>query len=124
MTRLLAVLPLLSGLLLIGLDGTAQEPKQQSFNPEVAFQRADTNKDGQISKDEFDAWARDYAVQLKHQADALKRIAHAEERLAKATKAAEQRALQNEIKQEHNALNQLNKEMKAFEKLNQLMKGK
>jgi hypothetical protein len=107
--------------------GAAQKTTKPDYSkyPDYNFlMKLDKDGDERISKDEFDAWAHDYAGQLKHQADALKRIAHAEERLAKATKAADQRALQNEIKQEHNALNQLNKDMKAFEKLNQLMKGK
>lgn len=103
---------------------TAPRPDYSRFPDYNFLRKLDRDGDEKISKDEFDSWAREYAVHLKKQADALKRITHAEERLARATKAAEKRTLESELKQEREALSQLNREMKAFEKVNQLLKGK
>jgi Ca2+-binding EF-hand superfamily protein len=76
----------------------------------------DANNDGRISKDEFTTWARDYAVQLKHQNDALKKIQKLQTKLESTTKAGDQKQLQGEIKKEQEALKKLDKQTKGFEK--------
>ena len=90
----------------------------------VFLQQLDTDKDEKISKDEFETWARDYALQLKHQDEQIKKVLAAEQRLANASAKGEIRAIEKELKAERDALNKLNKAEKAYEKaLQQAMKG-
>jgi Ca2+-binding EF-hand superfamily protein len=90
----------------------------------IFLKQLDTDKDEKISKDEFETWARDYAVQLKHQDEQIKKVLAAEQRLANATAKGEIHAIEKELKAERDALNKLNKAEKAYEKaLQHAMKG-
>jgi hypothetical protein len=79
----------------------------------------DTDKDEKISKDEFETWARDYAVQLKQQLDTLQRIAAAEQKLAALQNTASKKeihAIESELKKEQQAYKKMTTQAKKFEK--------
>jgi Ca2+-binding EF-hand superfamily protein len=116
-------------------DGDPSKPTKAkpdySKYPDYNFLvQLDKDGDGKISKDEFETWARDYAVALKQQLDALQRIAAAEQKLvllqnAAATKevAKEIRTIQQDLKKEQQAYQKMTKDARNFEKhLQQLMK--
>jgi Ca2+-binding EF-hand superfamily protein len=88
--------------------------------PDYTFLTAlDADNDGKISKDEFETWARDYAVQLKQQLDALQRVATAEQKLAalqNSTNKKEIHAAESALKKEQQAYKKLTKDAKSFEK--------
>jgi hypothetical protein len=85
----------------------------------------DKDNDEKISKDEFESWARDYAVELKKQDDQLKKVEKLEQRLANASTKKEIQQAERELKSERDALNKLNKDAKAYEKaLQNAMKKK
>ncbi len=106
------------------------KPDYSSY-PDYNFLVAlDSDKDEKISKDEFESWARTYAVSLKQQLDALQRIATAETKLAalqtstnQKTAAKEIRAIERDLKKEQAAYKKMIKDAKNFEKqLQQAMK--
>jgi hypothetical protein len=113
--------------------GSTTKPDYSKY-PDYNFLVAlDQDGDEKISKDEFESWARDYAVSLKQQLDAQQRIATAEAKLAglanNATKltakelAKETHAIESELKKEREALKKMTKDAKNFEKqLQQAMK--
>jgi Ca2+-binding EF-hand superfamily protein len=101
-------------------DGSSTSAPDFAKYPDHALLiELDVNGDGRISKDEFEAWARDYAVALKHQEQAQKKIATAEHKLLTLSKnsskmtpkelATEQKTLENELKKEQEALKKLSK---------------
>jgi hypothetical protein len=102
--------------------------KYPDYNFLVAL---DSDNDEKISKDEFESWARTYAVSLKQQLDALQRITAAEAKLAalqiatnKKEVAKEIRTVEAELKKERQAYAKMTKEAKNFEKqLQQAMKS-
>jgi hypothetical protein len=112
--------------------GTSSSSKTDySSYPDYNFLVAlDSDNDQKISKDEFETWARDYAVSLKQQQDALTRIAAIELKLAALQNAAnkkeaakEIRTVEAELKKEQGAYKKMTKEAKNFEKqLQQAMK--
>src|SRR5262249_14655208 len=91
----------------------------------VFLSQLDKDGDERISRDEFENWARNYAVQVKQQVDAQMRLAAMEQRLLTPALAAKERnRLEAEMRKEQNALAKFDKEMKAFEKhLQQAMKN-
>ena len=97
--------------------------KYPDYNFLVAL---DSDNDEKISKDEFESWARDYAVALKQQLDALQRIAAFEQKLAALQNTAgkkEIQAIQQELKKEQAAYKKMTQNAKSFEKhLQQVMK--
>ncbi len=100
-------------------DGSSSPPDFARYPDHALLIELDVNGDGRISKDEFESWARDYAVALKHQEQALKKIATTEHKLTTLSKnsakmtarelAAEQKALESELKREQEALKKLSK---------------
>jgi len=116
--------------------GTSSTAKPDySKYPDYTFLMAlDSDNDEKISKDEFESWARDYAVALKQQLDALASIALVEQKLAALQNAGstltpkalakEQKALGAQLKKEQAAYKKMTKDAKNFEKhLQQAMKS-
>jgi hypothetical protein len=99
-----------------GKDTSESKPDYDDYPDYQFLKLLDKNNDEKISKDEFESWARDYAVQLKQQDDQLKKVLAAEQRLAAATSKAEIQQLQKELKAEQHAMNQLTKNEKAYMK--------
>jgi hypothetical protein len=95
---------------------TAKQPDYSSYPDYQFLTQLDTNGDGQVSKSEFDNWARGYAVQVKHLNDAAKRIARLETRLNSKLKTTERQKVETELKQEQDELKKLNDLQKSFEK--------
>jgi Ca2+-binding EF-hand superfamily protein len=97
-----------------GKDTSQSKPDYDDYPDYQFLKLVDTDKDEKVSKDEFETWAREYAVELKKQDDQIKKVLAAEQRLAAATSKAEIQQLQKELKAEQNALNKLNKNEKAY----------
>jgi Ca2+-binding EF-hand superfamily protein len=107
-----------------GQSETGDKPDYSRYPDYIFLTQLDKDKDDKVSKDEFENWARDYAVQLKHLDEQIKKTLAAEQRLARAETKKEIEALQRELKAEQGALNKLNNGQKAYEKmLQQAMKG-
>jgi hypothetical protein len=113
-----------------GKSSSTTKPDYSKY-PDYNFLVAlDGDNDQKISKDEFETWARDYAVSLKQQIDTLTRIAAAEQKLAALQNAAtkkeatkEIRAAEADLKKEQAAYKKMTKQVKNFEKaLQQAMK--
>lgn len=106
-----------------GTSSSTTKPDYTKY-PDYNFLVAlDSNNDEKISKDEFESWARDYAVSLKQQLDALKRIETAEQKLAalqnatnKKEAAKELKAIQRDLKKEQAAYKKMTANAKSFEK--------
>jgi hypothetical protein len=109
-----------------GTSSSTSKPDYSKYPDYLFLVQLDKNGDEKISKDEFESWARDYAVQLKKQLDVLQRIEKAEAKLANSEAklgAKEKRAVKAELKKDREVLNKMNSEAKAFEKqLQQAMK--
>jgi hypothetical protein len=86
----------------------------------------DQDGDGRVSRDEFMAWAREYALRLKTLANEQKKLQAAQLKLAKARPGSKQQvSLQKTIQSQQAAMQTIEKAMKAFEKeLQKTMKGK
>jgi hypothetical protein len=110
---------------------TTDKPSSPDYSkyPDYNFLvQLDQDKDGQISRKEFMSWARDYAVQLKQQDGALKRLAREQQKLANLEQkllnakpnSKQYQKLQKEIRAEQAAIkkmdSQMNKEVKALDK--------
>jgi hypothetical protein len=106
-----------------GTGGSTTKPDYSKY-PDYNFLVAlDSNNDEKISKDEFESWARDYAVSLKQQLDSLKRIEEAELKLAALQNAAnkkeaakEIKTIERDLKKEQEAYKKMTKDVKSFEK--------
>ncbi|MFL5243792.1 MAG: EF-hand domain-containing protein [Gemmataceae bacterium] len=59
---------------------------------------ADQNGDGKVSKEEFDIWAKGFAMRLANQVNSQRELALAEQRLTLSTTLAERTALEHEAK--------------------------
>jgi Ca2+-binding EF-hand superfamily protein len=95
------------------------KPDYSQFPDYNFLVQLDQDGDGQISRKEFLGWARDYAVQLKQQADQQAKLLAAEQKLLNTTAkvgSAEYKKLAAAVKHEQDAFNKLTKDMKAFEK--------
>jgi hypothetical protein len=103
----------------------ADKPDYSNYPDYQFLKLVDKDLDEKVSKDEFETWAREYAVELKKQDDQLKRVLLAEQRLANATSKKEIQQLERELKSERDALNRLNQDEKAYVKaLQKTMKKK
>jgi hypothetical protein len=107
---------------------SAKKPDYSEYPDYIFLVKLDQDGDGQISRAEFMTWARDYAVQLKQQADQEAKVALLETKMAAAATPKEIKALEKELKKEQAAAsklqNQVTKEMKALEKAMQHRKHK
>jgi hypothetical protein len=99
-----------------GAEETGTKPDYSKYPDYIFLTQLDKDKDDKVSKDEFENWARDYAVQLKHLDEQLRKVLAAEQRLARAETKKEIEALQRELKAEQNALNKINNNQRAYEK--------
>jgi hypothetical protein len=101
-------------------DGYLEAPELARAFPgqgEAVLVQLDQDGDGRVSRDEFMAWAREYAKQLKKLADEQKKLQAAQQKLTGAKVGSKQYAgLQNTIKSQGAAIQAMQKEMKAFEK--------
>jgi hypothetical protein len=102
-----------------------EKPDYSQYPDYVFLTHLDKDNDEKVSKDEFETWARDYAVQLRNLDDQIRKVARMEERLAAATTKKEIQNVERELRAERDALNKLNRQEKAFDKaLQQAMKKK
>jgi Ca2+-binding EF-hand superfamily protein len=102
-------------------DSPSKPPAKPDYSqyPDYTFLvQLDQDGDGQISRKEFMSWARDYAVQLKQQADQQAKLLAAEQKLLTTAKigSAEYKKLEKALKHEQEAFNKLAQNMKSFEK--------
>jgi hypothetical protein len=103
-------------------DSSSTKKPDYAKYPDYNFLVAlDQDNDEKVSRKEFMSWARDYAVQLKQQADVQKKILRLQQKLANAKAGSkEYKALQRELKREQAALdkvlNKLSSQVKAFDK--------
>jgi Ca2+-binding EF-hand superfamily protein len=93
-----------------------KKPDYSSFPDYQFLVQLDTDGDGKISRDEFESWARDYAVQLKKIADSQVLIAQAEAKLLGNLSKQERKQVMAELKREKAALAKLNKALKSYDK--------
>ncbi len=106
-----------------GASSSTTKPDYTKY-PDYNFLVAlDSDNDERISKDEFDSWARDYAVSLKQQIDAAARIAAAEQKLAalqnatsKKEAAKEIKAIERDLKKDQAAYKKMVSNAKSFDK--------
>jgi hypothetical protein len=106
-----------------GASSSTTKPDYSKY-PDYNFLVAlDGDNDERISKDEFESWARDYAVSLKQQIDALARITAIEQKLAalqnatnKKEAAKEIKTIEKDLKKEQAAYQKMTKNAKNFEK--------
>lgn len=77
-----------------------ESPKSKDYSgfmDYVFLQQADKNKDGKVSKDEFDLWALDYAKKMANGVNIQKELALTRAHLALAHSAAERQRINTEI---------------------------
>jgi Ca2+-binding EF-hand superfamily protein len=114
-------------------DTTKTDPKKPDYTmyPDYNFLVAlDTDGDGMISRKEFMAWARDFAVQLKLQSDQTQKLLQVQQKLLAAQQklanttakvgSAEYKKLVEEVKKEETAAQ---KEDAALKKIESQMKA-
>jgi Ca2+-binding EF-hand superfamily protein len=93
----------------------AKKPDYKKY-PDYSFLvQLDQDNDGQISRDEFMNWARDYAVQLKDQAAQEKKLLALETKLQNAS-GKEAKTLEKELKKEQAKIDKMNSSMNSAEK--------
>ena len=104
-------------------DATPSDTKKTTKQPDYSrypdyqfLTQLDTDGDGKVSKSEFDAWARGYAVQLKQQNDQAKRVTRLEGRLNGSLRAAERQKVEAELRHEQTELRKLTEQQRNFEK--------
>jgi Ca2+-binding EF-hand superfamily protein len=106
---------------------TSKDAKKPDYSAYPDYQflvQLDTDGDEKISRDEFESWARDYAVQLKKIADTQTLIAQAEVKLQGNLSKQERKQVLAELKRQKAALAKLNKGLKAYDtQLQKAMKG-
>jgi hypothetical protein len=84
---------------------------------EAVLVQLDQDGDGRVSRDEFMAWAREYAIQLKKLAAEQKKLQTAQQKLTRAKAGSTQYAgLQKTIQSQEAAMRAIQKGMKTFEK--------
>jgi hypothetical protein len=89
----------------------------------VFLTQLDVDKDDQISREEFMNWARDYAVQLRDQADALKELKKLQDQLAKLGKNAKNRSsVESKLKKQQQEINKLQSQMVKYAALQKMLK--
>jgi hypothetical protein len=89
----------------------------------VFLKQLDVDVDDQISREEFMSWARDYAVQLRDQADALKELKKLQDQLAKLGKNAKNRTtVEKKLAKQQQEINKLQSQMKKYAALQKQLK--
>lgn len=102
-----------------GSLSSTTKPDYSKYADYVFLTQLDKDNDEKISKDEFESWARSYAVSLKKQLETLQKIEKTEAKLARAEAklgAKERRALEADLKTEREALDKMTRDAMAFEK--------
>ena len=102
-----------------GSLSSTTKPDYSKYADYVFLTQLDKDNDEKISKDEFESWARSYAVSLKKQLETLQKIEKTEAKLARAEAklgAKERRALEADLKTEREALDKMARDAMAFEK--------
>jgi len=93
----------------------AKKPDYKKY-PDYSFLvQLDQDNDGQISRDEFMSWARDYAVQLKDQAAQEKKLLALETKRQNAS-GKEAKTVEKELKKEKAKIDKMNAAMSTAEK--------
>jgi Ca2+-binding EF-hand superfamily protein len=93
----------------------AKKPDYKKY-PDYSFLvQLDQDNDGQISREEFMSWARDYAVQLKDQVAQEKKLLALETKRQNAS-GKEAKTLEKELKKEQAKMDKMNTSMNSAEK--------
>ena len=90
---------------------SADAKKYGRFIDYQFLQTVDTNKDQQISKEEFGNWARGYAKQVKQYQDQERKMAQLQQRLNNQMATQARRQLQNEMQAMQRQMQQMQKAM-------------
>ena len=97
--------------------GTKKAPNYSRYPDYNFLVQLDVDRDQKISRDEFTAWARDYAVQLKKQAAEQKKLQDLQRRLARARPMSRTYGrLQAQLRKQRAAIQRMEREMRAFER--------
>jgi hypothetical protein len=107
--------------------GKATTPSKTDYAkyPDYVFlTQLDQDGDQRISRDEYESWAHDYALQLKQQADSQAQVQALQQQLANPGLTTKERhKLEAALKKEQAAVTKFDNQMLAFEKhLQQAMK--
>jgi Ca2+-binding EF-hand superfamily protein len=93
----------------------AKKPDYKKYPDYNFLVQLDQDGDGQISRDEFMNWARDYAVQLKDQAAQEKKLLALQTKLQNAS-GKEAKTLEKELKKEQAKIDKMDASMNSAEK--------
>jgi Ca2+-binding EF-hand superfamily protein len=93
----------------------AKKPDYKKYPDYDFLVKLDQDNDGQISRDEFMSWARDYAVQLKGQVAQEKKLAALETKL-QSSSGKEAKTVERELKREQAKIDKTNSSMNSGEK--------
>src|SRR5262249_46784364 len=94
----------------------AKKPDYSAYPDYQFLVQLDVDGDEKISRDEFENWARDYAVQLKKIADTQVLVAQAEAKLLGNLSKQERKQVMAELKRQKAALAKLTKAVKSYDK--------
>jgi Ca2+-binding EF-hand superfamily protein len=96
--------------------GAAPASRVADRYPDFAFMlQVDRDKDGKISADEFEAWAKGYLQELRKIRSTQRRVAQLEKKLATETNAAEKKQLAAELADQRKYLEMMKKEIHAVD---------
>lgn len=98
-------------------DKAKDKPNYDRYPDYQFLVQVDRDRDDKISRQEFEGWARDYAVEVKKIRDAELRIARLERRLAVAAAETVRSEAQREMRREHQTLAGLRRQLQHFETL-------
>jgi len=83
----------------------------------------DKDRDDKISRDEFMEWARDYAIQLRDQAEAQKKLAEIQARYNKLpAKSKDRKSVEAQLKKQQREINQLQSKLKKYQYVQKSLK--
>jgi hypothetical protein len=101
-----------------GASKTPPNKADYAKYPDYVFlAQLDKDGDGRVSRDEFETWAHDYALQLKQQTDSQAQVQSLQQQLADPGLTTKERhKLEAALKKEQAAVAKFDKQMLSFEK--------
>jgi Ca2+-binding EF-hand superfamily protein len=103
-------------------EKTKKAPDYSSRGDYQFLTLVDKDKDGKISKDEFMEWAREYAIQLRDQADAQRELAKLLEQKNN-PKTKNKKSVDEKIKKQQKQIDELEAKLAKYAKLRKQLKG-
>lgn len=83
--------------------------------------QVDRDRDDRISRDEFMEWAREYAMQVRDQAEAQQKAAQLQKQLSN-PKAKNKKSLETQLKKQQQQLNKLQGQLKRYQQVQKSLK--